>query len=319
MKYLLLICTILFSVFASSQDLIILRNGDEIKAKVTEINDNDIRYKRESNPTGPTYKLAKSKIFFIRYASGDKDFFGAPDDAPAQKQATSPAKPATKPEAFVYDPTIGDVGCQIKKKFGTRLYGRQAGQVYYGYNLVYYGFDFTYLILSNGSKMGHSSELIQKYFYTWNKELSDEMLSFQNLKRWMKKPSMVLGNPVFSNYTKRDPHQFVSPQNYCISFIDLQKIIKSYVLREQQGVGMVINLVNFNKEREYALVYVTFFDIATREILFAVEASGKAGGGGMTKHWATGVESAVREMFIDEVYKHRWMNNGMVPGKLLFY
>ena len=319
MKYLLLVFAILFSGFVYSQDLIILRNGDEIKAKVTEINDNDVRYKRESNPTGPTYKLAKSKIFFIRYASGDKDFFGTPDDKPAQQQVAPPPKPVASPEAFVYNPNIGTVGCQIKKKFGTRIYGQQAGQVLYGYNLVYYGFDFTYLKLSNGSKMGQSAELIQKYFYTWNKELSDDLLTFQNLKKWMKKPSMVLGNPVFTNYTHRNPHQFVTAQNFCISFSDLQKIVKSYILTEKQGIGMVINLVNFNKEREYALVYVTFFDIQTREILYAVEATGKAGGGGMTKHWATGVESAVREMFIDEVYKHRWMNNGMVPGKLLFY
>ncbi len=135
----------------------------------------------------------------------------------------------------------------------------------------------------------------------------------------MQQPSIVQGNPVFPNYTFRDFNGFVSGLNFCIPFSDIQKIVKSYVLRETKGVGMVINLVNFNKEREYALVYITFFDIQTREILFAVEASGEAGGSGLTKHWATGVEAAVRDMFIDEVYKRRWTNNSMIPHKLLFY
>lgn len=90
-------------------------------------------------------------------------------------------------------------------------------------------------------------------------------------------------------------------------------------MREKEGLGMVINLENFNKEREYALIYVTFFDIATREILFAAEVSGQAGGAGMTKHWASGVENAFREMFIDQIYKPRRVQSYMIPSKLRFY
>ena len=100
---------------------------------------------------------------------------------------------------------------------------------------------------------------------------------------------------------------------------DLQTIIESYVLREKQGVGMVINLVNFNKEGEYALIYVTFFDIATREIMFAAEVSGNAGGSGMTKHWASGVEVAFRKMFIDQIYKPKNTLNHQIPSKLRLY
>lgn len=90
-------------------------------------------------------------------------------------------------------------------------------------------------------------------------------------------------------------------------------------MREKQGIGMVVNVANFNKEREYSLIYVTFFDIATREILFAVEASGKAGGAGMTKHWAEGVSNAFREIFIDQVYKPKRTNSFQIPDKLRFY
>lgn len=316
MKNILLILSILFAAHVFSQDLIILRNGDEIKAKVTEINESDISYKRESNPTGPTYKLQKSKIFFIRYASGDKDFFGTAD--PVQRKAT-PSPTTSAPKEFVFDPNIGIEGCQIKKQKGTRVYGDRGNEIYYRNDIVYYGFDFTYLMLTNPGKVGKDVEIIQKYFFPMHEDLTKDFLPLASLKKWMKQPSIVMGNSVFPNYKYRDFHHFVSAQNFCIRFDDLQRIVQSYVLREKKGVGMVINLVNFNKEREYALVYVTFFDIETREILFAVEASGASGGGGMTKHWAVGVEEAVRGMFIDQVYKHRWTSNNLIPGKLLFY
>jgi len=315
MRHLLLIIAIVFSGTIFSQDMIILRNGDEIKAKVLEIDDTDIKYKRASNPTGPTYKLLKSKIFFIRYESGDKDFFGEPD--PVQHKP-APTVVSSKDE-FIYNPEIGIVGCQIKKRRGTKVYGNRGNEIYYRNDIVYYGFDFTYLKLTNPGKVGEGVDIIQKYFHPMNEELTIEFLPLKSLKKWMKQASIVQGSPVFPNYKYRDYHEFVSAQNFCIPISDLQEIVNAYVLREKKGVGMVINLVNFNKEREYALVYVTFFDIATREILFAVEASGEAGGGGMTKHWAVGVEAAVRDMFIDEVYKHRWTNNSMIPHKLLFY
>ena len=102
-----------------------------------------------------------------------------------------------------------------------------------------------------------------------------------------------------------------------MSFTDLEKIIKSYVLNEKSGIGMVVNIVNFNKPREYVSGYVTFFDIATREILYSLEATGPAGGGGWAGHWASGIERIVRGMFIDEIYKRKYTSSGQIHPKLL--
>lgn len=317
MKYFLLIFAFAFSFHVFSQDIVILKNGDEIEAKVLEIDDNVIKYKRASNPTGPTYKLEKSKIFMIRYESGDKDMFGNSDTEVVRKAPNS--QPFTSPTEFIYDPAIGINGCQIKKSMGVKVYGNRGNEIYYSNNIVYYGFDFTYVKLTNARKIGDDIEIIQKYFTPMNEDLTRDILPLSTLKKWMNQPGIIQGQPVFPNYNYRDFHGFVTAQNYCINFNDLEKIVQSYVLNEQHGTGMVINLVNFNKEREYSLVFVTFFDIATREILFATEASGEAGGSGWGSHWVTGIENAVRNMFIDEVYKPRRTINSMIPGKLLFY
>jgi len=64
-----------FELFA--QDVIILKNGDEIQSVVSEIGLDAIKYKRFDNPEGPVYTLEKSKIFMIKYANGTKDVFGS--------------------------------------------------------------------------------------------------------------------------------------------------------------------------------------------------------------------------------------------------
>ena len=319
MKHLLIALFVMFSLQVFSQDYIILKNGDEIEAKVLEINDSKIDYKKYTNPTGPTYHLNKSEIFMIKYASGDKDIFNA-------SQSTKPTPPPPAPKQvqtsrsgeFVYDANIGSPNCQVQKKRGAKIYGNRGNEVFFRQDLVFYGYDLTYLKLSNPKKVGQSMMLIQKYFNDWNNEFNKEV-GYNDLSKWMGKRSMIMGTPVFSNYYKRDFNNFVEYGNYCISFADLEKIVKSYVLNESQGIGMVINLVNFNKDREYSMAYVTFFDIGSREILFAVLVTGEAGGGGMVGHWATGIEEGVREIFVDEVFKRKLSNNGMIPSKLRLY
>ena len=62
-----------FSVHA--QDVITLKNGDEIKAKVTEISPSEIKYKQLDNLEGPTRVIEKEQVFFINYENGTREVF----------------------------------------------------------------------------------------------------------------------------------------------------------------------------------------------------------------------------------------------------
>lgn len=64
-----------FTLNSYSQDIIILKSGDEIKSKVLEINSSDIKYKKHDNQGGPTYTIEKVKVLMIRYENGNKDIF----------------------------------------------------------------------------------------------------------------------------------------------------------------------------------------------------------------------------------------------------
>jgi hypothetical protein len=51
--------------------------GDVIIGKVTEVTDNEIKYKRCGISDSPVYSIRKSNISVIKYANGTKDFFTA--------------------------------------------------------------------------------------------------------------------------------------------------------------------------------------------------------------------------------------------------
>jgi len=75
---------------AEAQDMIVKRNAsaEEIPAKVLEVGEDQIRYRKFSNPDGPVYTISRSEVFFIRYENGDKEVITA-YDAPAAPQASS--------------------------------------------------------------------------------------------------------------------------------------------------------------------------------------------------------------------------------------
>ena len=48
----------LLSTTVSAQDVIVKKNGEEIRAKVEEVGEQSIRYRKFTNLTGPVYSIA---------------------------------------------------------------------------------------------------------------------------------------------------------------------------------------------------------------------------------------------------------------------
>lgn len=74
-KYLFFYTTILFFLIMKSQaqDIIVKSNKEEIKAKVTDITQTEVKYKKFGKVGGPNYTLDKSEVIMIRYADGSVD------------------------------------------------------------------------------------------------------------------------------------------------------------------------------------------------------------------------------------------------------
>lgn len=76
-------------------DVIVLKNGEEIKALVSEISSGLIKYKICDNPSGQDYTIKKSEVFMIKYINGTKDVFNA-EEKNTQTESEEPIIKSSK-------------------------------------------------------------------------------------------------------------------------------------------------------------------------------------------------------------------------------
>ena len=74
-KQIILTMLSLSALNVAAQDIIVMKNGDEVEAKVTKVGTTEVEYHKWSNQDGPVYSVAKSDVFMVKYMNGDKDVF----------------------------------------------------------------------------------------------------------------------------------------------------------------------------------------------------------------------------------------------------
>lgn len=84
-KYLFVCLCYLTMSFSYSQDIITTKSGEDIKAKVLELNTTEIKFKKIDNIEGPTFSILKSEILLVRYSNGTKDIFYEKTENQTQK------------------------------------------------------------------------------------------------------------------------------------------------------------------------------------------------------------------------------------------
>ncbi|OFX67638.1 MAG: hypothetical protein A2X12_06870 [Bacteroidetes bacterium GWE2_29_8] len=75
---------------SNAQDFISKKNSEEIKAKVLEVTQTEIKYKKFDNINGPIYTINKSDVFSIKYENGTSEIITPLDViiGPEEKEAT---------------------------------------------------------------------------------------------------------------------------------------------------------------------------------------------------------------------------------------
>ena len=59
----------------AAQDVVVKKDGSTILAKVLEVNQDNIKYKKFSNQNGPTYTINLSDVMSVNYENGEKENF----------------------------------------------------------------------------------------------------------------------------------------------------------------------------------------------------------------------------------------------------
>lgn len=112
-KLLLPALLMLVGLSLSAQDVIVRRNGQSVEARITEVNPDNVRYKRFDNPDGPTFTILISDIQSITYENGTTDVFQ--EAAPAPAQGAVAAAPGETDEIFALNPAMLRDGLRYKK------------------------------------------------------------------------------------------------------------------------------------------------------------------------------------------------------------
>ena len=150
--YISIVLLTLSFISYSQNDVIILRNGTEITAKVEEVGTAEIKYRKASNINGPVYTADISTVFMIKYENGEKDVFENYNPSSKTKTTT-----AVLPEWDI-DPYDGRESVDTNAREFTK------GELWTERNLIYYGVDFTSVRLIGSASFNDSQTIVEKYF-----------------------------------------------------------------------------------------------------------------------------------------------------------
>lgn len=90
MRKVLLLILIGFTGTLSAQDIIMLKDGSEITAKIIRVGDNEVEFKKWENQDGPTFAKKTTDVFMIKYANGQKEVFNKETPSQNQNQSQAP-------------------------------------------------------------------------------------------------------------------------------------------------------------------------------------------------------------------------------------
>lgn len=74
-KLFLLLMALSCVTILNAQDIITMRDGTEVQAKILEVNPTEIKYKKYNNPDGPVFSVKKNEVLIVKYENGEKDIF----------------------------------------------------------------------------------------------------------------------------------------------------------------------------------------------------------------------------------------------------
>ena len=134
---LFLMMTGIFSVYA--QDVITLKDGNQINVKVTEISSSEIKYKRFDNLEGPTVVVPKADVFAITYENGVREVINAVT-APAQTTPAPAAAPAAAPPPAATPAATTPPAQEVQTRQAPTINGPHSKNFYTGFYLNPLGF-----------------------------------------------------------------------------------------------------------------------------------------------------------------------------------
>ena len=171
--------------------------------------------------------------------------------------------------------------------------------------LVFYGLDFSKAKLIGHEGFSDPNDIKNRFFDMWNRLMVNEADKY-NFKKVFKMDDLEYDLSVIEERNQiPNAEELVIEGAHSLAESDVRDIIQEYNGSEHsEGLGLVFIIETFNKREEEATMWVTFFDIATKEIVLTGHYTGEPGGFGIRNYWARTVYEVLEQLEKD--YK-KWL------------
>jgi hypothetical protein len=88
--------------------------------------------------------------------------------------------------------------------------------------------------------------------------------------------------------------EMVTPSH--ITEADIAKTVQSYDLKDNQGIGLVFIMDRLVRAQEVGCLYIVFFDVSSRKVLYSERVIAKAGGAGFRNYWFNPIKIAADQV-----------------------
>lgn len=175
-------------------------------------------------------------------------------------------------------------------------------------NIVWFGIDYTLAKMKGEyAKQGEAlyktpAQIVEDFFEGWNTVIISEQPKY-NLKKAFDKKTVEFEIMVAEKRnSKVDPLEFLTHKEYVIDKEAVKIAVKEYKsFTYKEGIGLVFFTECLNNDEKIATYYVTFFDIASKEVLLCEKVFGKPQGAGLRSYWAGSMVDALSDA--KKVYK----------------
>ncbi|MGQ0828421.1 MAG: hypothetical protein ACT4ON_08500 [Bacteroidota bacterium] len=249
-----------------SQDTLNLINGQKSIVQVIKIGISEIEYKRFDNLTGPLYVIEKKDILSITYKNGTKDAF--PENVTIVHKLK--ALPTT-------NLTQTDV---INAK-----------------TITFYGFDFTNFRLLEPQRIYESKKIRDIHFPGWNQYVMGKASS-SVIADWFDKSEVIYDVTTITKQNSLVNENNVVATMYNCNLDSIKYSVANYEKNKDNmnKIGIVVNVEYFDKSKNEASAYITFFDMGTGGVISSEKVTNNyANGIGLTNYWGVSLVEMIRD------------------------
>ena len=158
--------------------------------------------------------------------------------------------------------------------------------------LVWCGLDYSMVKMIGNGDFRQPAKIFPEMLNAWNGLFMNELLpKLESMDKSLKSDLKTVN----SRNEKATSSQ-IDRGDGTLAETDIAKSVSSYELKITQGLGLVFIMDRLVKAHKTGCLYVVFFDISSRKVVFSERVVANGGGAGFRNYWFNPVKVAVERL-----------------------